>query len=236
MREKHIFFDLDHTLWDFEKNSHSALHTIFHASSLNNVVCFEEFHGIYKTTNAELWTLYGKGALKKEELRTERFKRTLEHFKIDDPNLTEHLSESYIALSPNQTALFPNTTEVLSSLHGDGFKMHIITNGFREVQFRKLDNCKLTSYFDVIVCSEDVGQNKPAPSIFNHAMHHANARPENSIMIGDDYFVDVVGAINVGMKGIWFNSNQKPIPNDCDHMITNLSELYDLLPWVFRTG
>ena len=132
-----------------------------------------------------------KNKLSKEQLRTTRFEKTLHKFGIVDEELNLKLNEGYIELSPNQTNIFPYAIETLTDLKNDGFNMHIITNGFKEVQFRKLKNCGFEDFFDIIVCSEEVGKNKPAPEVFQYAMQKANAIPTNSVMIGDDLRVSL---------------------------------------------
>lgn len=237
MQTKHLFFDLDRTLWDFEKNSEIALNKLFIDLQLDKLINdFKEFHTVYKKHNADLWKLYGAGKLKKEDLRDERFRSALSNFEVNDKAIVKKLSDGYVELSPQQTALFPNTIETLDVLQKDGFNMHIITNGFKEVQHIKLKNSKLESYFDVIVCSEDIGKNKPSPDIFHHSIQRANAKVSDSVMIGDDYEVDVQGAINVGMKGILFDPDNTHHHQQDNHRIHQLNELHDLLPWILRSN
>jgi putative hydrolase of the HAD superfamily len=204
--EKNLFFDLDHTLWDFETNSKNALRIIYNEFQLNEYVKhFEHFYKVYKKVNAEMWKLYGNGKITKNELRIIRFKKTLEKFNQNDPTLTNQLANSYLEISPKQTQLFPSTLETLEELKKLNYKLHIITNGFKEVQFIKLENSNLLHFFDVIICSEMVGFNKPNPKIFYHAMKEAKANPTKSIMIGDDPRVDILGAISAGMDAILFD-------------------------------
>lgn len=236
MHSKHLFFDLDRTLWDFEKNSEVALSKLFVDLQLDTKIdLFENFFKEYKENNASLWKLYGKGQLKKEDLRDERFRVTLEKFEITDSQLVKKLSDGYVELSPQQTALFPDAIETLDELQLNGYNMHIITNGFKEVQHIKLKNSKLENYFDIIVCSEDVGKNKPSPDIFHYSMQKANATSCDSVMIGDDYEIDVLGALNVGMKAILFDPDNTHNHTEDEHRIHKLNELPDILPWVLRT-
>lgn len=236
MKEKHLFFDLDRTLWDFEKNSEIALRLLFEELGLHTLIPhFDSFHDNYKETNAHLWKEYGQGRIKKEELRSERFRRTLDNFKIKDERITEKLSSGYIELSPRQTALFPSALETLNELKSEGYQMHIITNGFKEVQFIKLEEARLKPYFDLILCSEEVGHNKPSKLIFEYALQTVSAKAENSVMIGDDYEVDVVGARNSGMHAILFDPENEKSKLENLHRIQHLNELPGLLPWVFRT-
>jgi putative hydrolase of the HAD superfamily len=231
----HLFFDLDRTLWDFEKNSQQALRILYKDLGLKEKIPnFYAFYNKYKNVNNVLWVLYGKGKLSKEQLRTTRFEKTLHKFGIVDEKLNLKLNEGYIEISPNQTHVFPNAIETLTSLKKDGFKMHIITNGFKEVQFRKLKNCGFEPFFDVIVCSEEVGKNKPAPEVFHYAMKKANAIPSKSVMIGDDLRVDIVGGANAGMHTILFDPHKKYRKHCSDYQIKSLDQIPEILPWVFR--
>lgn len=208
--DKHIFFDLDRTLWDFDRNSEFALRQILTEEKLlSNIFDFEEFHQIYKQENARLWKEYVAGRLEKEVLRFKRFQEALIHFGIDDIALSKRMGEAYIEVSPRQTQLFPNVIETLEELNSIGFKLHIITNGFAEVQYIKLENCGLIQYFDVIVCSEVIGKNKPDPLIFRHALKEANAMNVNSLMIGDDYHADIHGALQSGLQAVLFDPHKQ---------------------------
>ena len=234
-QERHLFFDLDRTLWDFETNSKIALKKLFELYNLNEFIPnFYKFYYTYKNINAELWVKYGAGKITKEELRNVRFYKTLKKFKIDDVQLSDKLSTGYIEISPNQKNLFPNTLETLKELKAEGYKLHIITNGFKEVQYIKLSNCGLIDFFDVIVCSEEVGKNKPNPDVFHHAMRLANAEASKSVMIGDDLKVDILGASNVGMYTILFDPESKYRKAKGDYTIHDLKEIPNLLPFIYR--
>jgi putative hydrolase of the HAD superfamily len=226
--DKHLFFDLDRTLWDFDKNSEFALRQIMSEEKLDSLVSsFDEFHNIYVDENARLWKLYGTGALSKEILRYKRFQDTLLKLGLDDVDLAKRMGEAYVDLSPRQTLLFPNAKETLQELQNIGFQMHIITNGFSEVQYIKLENCGLIKYFDVIVCSEVIGKNKPDPMIFAHALSEAKAFSTNSVMIGDDYHADINGAIQSGMHALLFD----PFDNEktyYEYIIKDLSEVPEM--------
>lgn len=229
---KHLFFDLDRTLWDFEKNSQTALSILFQELELHNRIdSFHSFHGTYKKINAELWHLYGAGKLSKDVLRIKRFEDTLKRFKIVDNELSSALAEGYVSISPQQTNIFPGTKETLEKL-SEANQLHIITNGFKEIQFIKLEKSGIRHFFDIIVCSEDVGKNKPAPDVFHHAMSKSGATIANSIMIGDDYHVDVLGAENIGMPGVLFDP-KKNSQKKHRWQIQNMDELPGLLPMVY---
>jgi putative hydrolase of the HAD superfamily len=236
MKDHHLFFDLDHTLWDFEKNSKSALKQIFKESALDQKIKeFSSFHGVYKNNNRLLWRQYGNGKMTKEILRTKRFEDTLRYFKIVDKDLVEHLSQAYLDVSPFQKNLFPFAIETLTYLQKESYQMHIITNGFKEVQHIKLREAGLTPFFDIIVCSEEVGVNKPDPKVFHHSMEKAGANPIKSVMIGDDYQVDYLGALNAGMKAVFFNhKGEKKVRKD-DDFVQHLNELPEKLTWILRS-
>ena len=156
---KHLFFDLDRTLWDFEKNSENALKILFHDLGLDKQLrSFQGFHETYKDINAKLWFDYGRGKITKDVLRVKRFQDTLSTYKIDSPSLAKCLGDGYVEISPYQTRLFPNTKEVLTELQKE-YELHIITNGFKEVQFIKLENSGIRNFFNVVICSEDIGKN-----------------------------------------------------------------------------
>jgi len=203
---KHIFFDLDHTLWDFDKNSHQALVDIFAELELGkSIKSFDRFLKKYKEINQRYWNLYRQNKVTKEQVRDGRFKDVLAFFKIEDvQEMGNKMSELYITTSPFKTNLFPNTHEVLTKLKSK-YKLHIITNGFVEVQHVKLRESNLKQYFDVVVCSEETGHKKPHKDVFNLAMQLADATPNESVMIGDSYEADVIGGLKAGMKAIWFN-------------------------------
>lgn len=230
---KHLFFDLDRTLWDFERNSEAALRILFDDLDLgNHVKSFDSFHKTYKKINANLWKSYGAGNLAKEVLRVKRFEDTLKSFQAENQKLAEQLADGYVEISPRQTHVFPNTHETLETLKNEGYEMHIITNGFKEVQFIKLENSALIDYFDVIVCSEEVGKNKPAPEVFHHAMHHAKARPEESVMIGDDFKTDILGAERVGMSAILFDPDRTYNDRAHEWRIYSLERIPEILPFI----
>ncbi|MCH2230944.1 MAG: YjjG family noncanonical pyrimidine nucleotidase [Crocinitomicaceae bacterium] len=233
---KHLFFDLDRTLWDFEKNSEAALNLLYEDLKLgDHIRSFRSFHTTYKKINADLWHQYGTGKLSKSDLRIKRFNDTLKKFDVQNEKLAIKLGEGYIKTSPYQTNIFPQTIETLTNLKNDGYKLHIITNGFKEVQFIKLEKSKLIDFFDVIVCSEDVGKNKPAKDVFDHAMHLAKAEGRDSLMIGDDYLVDVVGAEKAGMKGILFDPNKTYREGTHEWHISRLNEIPGLIPWINKS-
>jgi putative hydrolase of the HAD superfamily len=228
-----LFFDLDRTLWDFEKNSQNALKYLFEQTI--NEHQFESFHRflqVYKEENASLWKKYGKGKITKEQLRTMRFEKTFFKMGLNNKELIQYFSDEYIAVSPLQKQLFPHTIETLEALKKEGYRMHIITNGFKEVQQTKLDNCNLTPYFEHIISSEEIGINKPDYRIFNYALQLAQSKAQDSVMIGDDINVDIIGAERAGMHAIHFDPEKRIKRSKQDTRINDLAELPQILPWI----
>ena len=226
---RHLFFDLDRTLWDFEVNSKKALNKCYEHFNLSTIFShFIQFHSIYSTINNDLWKKYGKGKITKDALRIERFRKTLAKVNCLDSELSEKLNIYYVDNAPKETQLFPNTKITLEELKKN-YRLHIITNGFQEAQFDKLKNAGIFNYFTTIVCSEMVGKNKPHIEIFKYAMNTANATPNESIMIGDDLLVDIIGAIQSGMQGVLFDPNDKYIKSKHQQKIKNIAELPYLL-------
>jgi putative hydrolase of the HAD superfamily len=231
---KHIFFDLDRTLWDFDKNSERALRLLFDELNLkNHITSFELFHKVYHNKNKALWHAYSHGKITKESLRYERFRAALKKFQISDEVLIKQFGDGYVELSPKQTALVPFAAEVLQDLKGMGFTLHIITNGFLEVQHVKLTQAQIHHHFEVILCSEEVGVNKPHTQIFKHALARANTSAQASLMIGDDYRADVAGALKAGMQAIWFQE-KKNEKSKYDYKINCLSEIPQLAAKLMR--
>jgi len=227
---KHIFFDLDRTLWHFDENSRKVLNDIYINFKLNSIIKSpEQFINKYQEINERLWSLYRDDKVTKDELRWKRFYNTLMYFKIDNNyTMANEIGNYYITNSPKQTLLFPHTIEVLDYLIKK-YKLHIITNGFEEVQYIKLTESGLLKYFDVIILSEKVGVKKPHPYIFKKAFSESGAKSNNSIMIGDDLYADIYGAQRVKMDSIYFNFNKKKHDKVIDREINCLSELYEIL-------
>ncbi len=203
MKIKHIFFDLDHTLWDFETNSNLAFKEIF--SKHNIKLDVSVFLNYYKNINSYYWKLYREEKVTKSELRYKRLKDTFDkaNYVISD-SLIDSLAFDYIDVLPNNNNLFEGAREILEYLSQD-YKLHIITNGFNEVQSKKLKNSGIDVYFDKVITSEEVGVKKPNPKIFQYALKKANANLNESIMIGDNWEADIMGAKNTGLDVIFFN-------------------------------
>ncbi|MDP5062498.1 MAG: YjjG family noncanonical pyrimidine nucleotidase [Maribacter sp.] len=202
-----VFFDLDHTLWDFDKNSALTFQKIFKDQKLD--IALPDFLEVYMPANLKFWKLFREEKITKIELRYQRLKSvfdTMGYPASDD--LINLLSEEYINHLSSFNTLFPNTIEVLDYLQPK-YKLHIITNGFQEVQDKKLRNSGIHSYFDQIIDSEMAGVKKPNPIIFNLALNRAGALPEKSLMIGDSLEADIMGAKSVGLHTIHFNAHKE---------------------------
>ncbi len=230
MKYKHVFFDLDGTLWDFETNSHETLLELCHTYALNEkgVIDYEEFIKIYKVHNAQLWDLYNVDKISQKDLRRERFQRALSDFGIDDFGLSEDIGESYISICPKKDKLFPYSFNVLNYLKKK-YELHIITNGFNKTQHIKLEHSNLISYFNHIITSEKTGFKKPNPLIFSHALDLANANSDESIYIGDNLVVDIVACQNSDIDGIYFNPKKKQHNENVKFEISCLSQLMEIL-------
>lgn len=231
MLYRHIFFDLDRTLWDFDTNSRFALNAIFQNNSLSDfgIPNAEEFIRVYQIINEQMWSSYRLGNLSKSHLRTRRFSKTLAHFGYENAKLGIKLDQEYISISPYQTALFPQAIETLGYLAGK-YTLHIITNGFEEVQHIKLEKSGLLPFFKTIMTSERAMARKPDPIVFQLACQMAGAKTFDSLMIGDDLEADILGARNVSMDQVYFNPVRKPHDvEDITHEIIDLAELRNIL-------
>lgn len=227
---ENVFFDLDRTLWDFETNSKVAIENLFEELKLSEkIASFDSFHATYRKINGHYWDLYSKGGITKEELRSIRFIDTLKSFDIADEKLGIQLGDLYIKTAPYQTHLFPDTISTLQTLKEADYKLHIITNGFKEVQFIKLQKSGLIDFFDDILCSEEVGKNKPHPSVFKTALERNKAKSDQSIMIGDDFQADVLGAESCGIQGVLFDPNNNYKARNEITKIINLNQIHDIL-------
>jgi YjjG family noncanonical pyrimidine nucleotidase len=225
---KHIFFDLDHTLWDFEKNSTEAILELFVRHELNREInSFDNFIDDYQRINVEHWDKYNRGEIDKHTVRYGRFHELFEKYGVADLSFAQKFADDYILIAPHKTHLFPGTHEVLQYLK-PRYKLHLITNGFKEVLELKMGPTKLKPYFDLILSAEDVGVNKPNPLVFKTALQKTNAKPDESLMIGDSYEADILGAKNVGMHTLHFNPKRAPKKPESAE-IHELSELLHLL-------
>lgn len=230
LQYKYIFFDLDRTLWDFDSSSKMAFHDIYNKYELQQlgINSVESFFEAYTIHNNELWAKYRVGGIEKELLRSLRFQLTLQDFGINDKEMAEHLGEDYLEIMPLKVGLFPNAIEILDYLKPK-YHIHLITNGFSEVQAAKLNVSGLDKYFGVVVTSEEAGFKKPDARIFNFALKEAGAGTEESLMVGDDREVDIEGAKNIGMDQVLFDPDGKYEKNGSTYYIRDLLELKGIL-------
>ena len=206
-----VFFDLDHTLWDFERNSGEALSQALRALSLvgRNGLTEQAFISRYHVINDRMWDEYRRGVIAKSELRTRRFERALALFSIRDNGLAERLAETYLDLCPRKRNLFPGVEQVLKTLSAR-YPVWLLTNGFSEVQAVKVDNPAIKPYISGMVTSEQAGAKKPAREIFDYAAAQAGTEPVRCAMVGDDLQNDVLAALDAGFcRAVWFNPGGK---------------------------
>ena len=231
MAYKDLFFDLDHTLWDFETNSKECIQELYNRYELAGlgIIDFDGFYDTYSAHNHRLWDRYSKGFIKQEELRWKRVYLSLLDFKVANEKLSKEISNAYLEILPNKTNLFPYTIEVLDYLKNKDYRMHLITNGFESVQFKKINNSGLASYFIEVITSEASNSLKPHKDIFEYALKNANASVSESIMIGDNESADIQGGINIGMDTIFVNHIQVIPTVPATYTITHLKELEAIL-------
>lgn len=227
---KHLFFDLDHTLWDFDRNAEETLHELYGKYGLKNLGLHSAdiFIETYTQNNHQLWADYHLGKITKDYLRETRFSKTFIDLGIEPDCIPVQFEDDYVEICPTKTNLFPHAHETLTYLSGK-YQLHLISNGFKESTEKKIALTNLSPYFQNVIISEIVGVNKPDKAIFEHALGLAAAEKEHSIMIGDSLEADVRGALDFGMDAIFFNPTLKEKPEDIPVQITHLQELTHLL-------
>jgi len=208
-----IFFDLDHTLWDFDRNSKLAFFRVF--SKHNITTSVNEFIEVYEPINFQYWKMYREERIDKQGLRRGRFMDAFKPFGIKfSMEELDELATSYIDELPKDNHLFEGAMDVLNYLSQRKYKMHIITNGFEEVQYLKLKNSKIDIFFNTVTTSEEVGVKKPNPLVFEKALRKANVMAQHSIMIGDTFEADILGAEAVGMDTLFYNYHRVTPPDN----------------------
>jgi len=227
---QHIFFDLDNTLWDFDRNSAEALEELFHKYKLSDlgVPSFEVFLDKYKNRNEMMWEQYRLGVIDKVTLRDKRFSLTFWDIGLDSDLAPPELSDEYIKISPTKNYLFPHAHEVLTALQKK-YSLHIITNGFEEAQHIKLKSADLTKYFSNIIISEHTGYKKPDVRIFQYAEQSVNSSADKCMMIGDGLVVDIQGAKDAGWDTVYFNPAKIPHEESPTFEISSLDALMQIL-------
>ncbi|MEO8473528.1 MAG: YjjG family noncanonical pyrimidine nucleotidase [Chryseolinea sp.] len=227
---KAVFFDLDHTLWDYETNSRETLIELYSGYQLSTkgIASVDEFLDQFRLVNAGLWYLYDNGKIDSTVIRRERFKQILEHFSAYEEGLSISLSVDYLDQCPKKGNLMPHAIEVLNYL-APRYRLTVITNGFEEIQHLKLKAGNLHTYFDHIVTSQKAGHRKPDKKIFDFALENNNVKCNEAIMIGDNLITDVGGARNAGIANVFFNSEKIGHSDFPDHEIERLIELQGIL-------
>lgn len=223
---KHLFFDLDHTLWDFDANHLFTLQQVYNELSLSQygIPDFDSFANAYMAHNEMLWAKFRNGFIKRDELRWKRFWLTLLDFKVADSNLSHELSEAYLDILPNQNRLVSGAKEILDHCNGR-YAIHLITNGFEATQWQKLHYSGISGYFKEVITSEKSQSMKPQSAIFDYALKATGALVDESIMIGDALDIDILGAFYAGWDQVYYNPHQKPHSHKPTYEVAHLSEL-----------
>jgi putative hydrolase of the HAD superfamily len=227
---KCIFFDLDHTLWDYETNSGETLVELYHGYGLSDkgVPDADAFVAQFNVVNEALWDQFDRGLIHSDVIRNERFNRVLSPFGIYDKTVAANIAADYLHLCPKKANLMPHALAVLDYLSGR-YKLSIITNGFEEVQHQKLSSGKLTGYFENIITSQRAGHKKPAREIFQLALRSSAVDSHEAVMIGDNLITDIGGARNASITAIFYNTINKKHTAQPDIEITSLDELPRIL-------
>ncbi len=229
MAYRHLFFDLDHTLWDFETNANETLATLYERHDLARYgIVLHDFNRVYNDVNHALWRLYQANKVTQTQLRAVRFVRTLARLGVAEADVPPTLSAEFTDILPQKAAVFPHTHETLDYLRGK-YTLHLITNGFEDVQHRKLASSNLAQYFDQVITSEHSGCLKPDPRMFAHALQAAGAAAAESLMIGDNLECDVLGAHNAGIDQVYFNPDKRRHFAQTTYEISSLDELRNFL-------
>ena len=227
---KCIFFDLDHTLWDYDSNSKETLFELYHHHDLcaRGVHAFDDFFDRFKVVNLSLWDQYDRGQITSDVIRRERFKQILEPFQAFEHTLCETLATEYLASCPKKSKLMPGAIEVLDYL-ANQYNLTIITNGFEEIQHMKLTAGNLHGYFDHIITSQKAGHRKPAREIFDYALRLNDIECHEAIMIGDNPITDIGGARNALIDTVFFNPEKMSHNAEAHYEISTLEELRQFL-------
>lgn len=230
MKYRNLFFDLDDTLWAFSQNARDTFEEVYLKYSFNRYFdSFDHYYTIYQRRNTELWLEYGEGKITKDDLNRQRFFYPLQAVGVNDEALAEQFSDDFFAIIPTKSGLMPHAKEVLEYL-APRYNLYILSNGFRELQSRKMQSAEIRAYFKKIVLSEDLGVLKPRPEIFNFALSATQSELRDSLMIGDSWEADITGAHGVGMHQAYYNvAGRTSFPFTPTYQIHSLKELLVLL-------
>ncbi|MBQ9073475.1 MAG: YjjG family noncanonical pyrimidine nucleotidase [Muribaculaceae bacterium] len=230
-----VWVDLDDTVWDFKGNSWESLGYVYHAANLDSKIAdVDTWRNCYLENNHRLWTLYNAGTITKDFLMMERFRRVLTDHGYTDSEarkLSPQLSDLYLDRLASLDRLVSGALPLLDHLRQKGYRLGVISNGFHEVQFRKMQSAGITHYFDTVVLSDDIGVNKPDRRIFDHALRKTSGIADRTLIIGDNPSTDIAGGLNAGWHAICFNQNgenESSTPQGAIE-ITSLSQAIELL-------
>ena len=227
---KNLFIDLDDTIYDFSaasKESFMETYELLHYERFFK--SFEHFYSIYEPYNLELWRIYGEGKITKEELNKRRYSHPLEAVGIHDQELADRFCREALSRIPTKNKLIPGAIELLEYLRPK-YNLYILSNGFKELQSHKMRTAGIDKYFDALILSEDIGVNKPNRELYEYALEKTGSKLEESIMIGDMFDTDIVGAANIGMEQIYFNPKGKANATFAPtHMVNDLLKIKEIL-------
>ncbi|MCF0071647.1 YjjG family noncanonical pyrimidine nucleotidase [Dyadobacter sp. CY261] len=231
MKYKHIFFDLDHTLWDFERNSSESLEEIFHYHELTKygISSCEDFVCSFLKINTALWDAFDRGQLHHSYIRENRFRMVFEELGAEYPADHTEIGELYLNSLPTKKHLLEGALDLLNYLSAAGYGMHIITNGFNDIQSRKIASSEIGHFFENVVTFETANAKKPDRRIFEFALGVAQTTPKESLMVGDNWIADVLGAKQVGMDTVYLNPAGLKFDEEPTYNIRRLEELLLIL-------
>lgn len=231
MNIRHIFFDLDNTLWDHRKNAYLTLKTIFEREKIKEKyhLNFEDFHKEYFTINEHLWAQIRDGKIDKPYLRKHRFYDSFLFFGIDNMELSQYFESHFLDEILAYNHLVEGCLEVLDYLKTKNYRLHILSNGFHEVTHRKVNESGISQYFDTVTSADEINIRKPQPEIFQLAINKAHAKTEESIMIGDDWIADIEGGLSFGMEVVFFDVFNDDLYQEKVRTIKKLTDLKEIL-------
>ena len=229
-RYRNLFFDLDDTLWAFSENARDTFEAMYEKHRYGRYFdSFEHFYTLYTQRNLQLWEEYGRGLITKDELNRQRFFYPLQQVGVEDAGLAQDFSRDFFAVIPTCRKLMPHARETLEYLHSR-YRLYILSNGFRELQYRKMCSAGIENYFRKVVLSDDIGILKPHIEIFHFAMSATQSELQESLMIGDNWENDIVGARNAGMHQVYYHpSADTSLPFHPTYHISDLQELTTFL-------
>jgi len=230
MKYKNLFFDLDDTIWAFSQNARDTFEEVYQKYSFDRYFdSFDHYYTLYQQRNTELWIEYGEGKITKDELNRQRFFYPLQAVGVEDEALAEQFSKDFFAIIPTKSTLMPHAKEVLEYL-APKYNLYILSNGFQELQCHKMRSAGIDRFFKKIVLSDDIGILKPWPEIFHFALSATQSEVHDSLMIGDSWENDVIGAKGVGMHQVFYNvTGKEELPFQPTYHISNLKELMQIL-------